>query len=185
MDETQTGELLRDVARLYVRLQRDVLGCCGTTSTQCQIFTTLGRGGPMTLAELGRALEVDKGWVSRAVDALATDGSLTKTPSGVDRRTVVVDLSAAGRVRLADLDAALDGLSARVILRIRDEQRPGVRAALEALRDALVAEDRQAAMTAADPVAGRVAAEDAEGSSRDAGAVAGATGAHAPSGGRS
>jgi DNA-binding MarR family transcriptional regulator len=142
VDEFMAGALLREVARLHDRLQRESVACCGTTSTQCQIITTLGRNGPMTLAELGRTLGLDKGWVSRAVESLAEEKLVLKEPGDADRRTIIVALSEEGETRLAALDATLNGLSERVMQRIPAGQRANVYAALEVLRDALLAEPR-------------------------------------------
>lgn len=144
MDAFKAGALLREVARLHERLQRDNVASCATTPTQCQIITTLGRNGPMTLVDLGRSLGLDKGWVSRAVEALAEERLLIKEPGDADRRTMIVALSEEGETRLAELDATLNGLSDRVMQRIPAGQRAGVYSALEVLRDALLAEPRPA-----------------------------------------
>ena len=142
MDEFMAGALLREVARLHDRLQRDTVACCGTTSTQCQIITTLGRNGPMTMADLGRNLGLDKGWVSRAVESLAEERLLIKEPGDADRRTIIVALSEAGKARLTELDGTLNGLSERVMQRIPAGQRAGVYSALEILHDTLLVESR-------------------------------------------
>lgn len=142
MDEFMAGALLRDVARLHDRLQRDSVACCGTTSTQCQIITTLGRNGAMTMADLGRNLGLDKGWISRAVESLAEDGLLIKEPGDEDRRTIIVTLSEEGKARLGELDTTLDGLSERVMKRIPAMQRADVYSALVSLHEALLAETR-------------------------------------------
>ena len=56
--DTSTGVLLREVAQLYIHLQRTTVACCnGTTVTQCALLTELGRSGPVlpeTLAVLTR-----------------------------------------------------------------------------------------------------------------------------------
>ncbi len=148
------GALLREVARLHDRLQRESVACCGTTSTQCQIITTLGRNGPMTLAELGRTLGLDKGWVSRAVESLAEERLLIKEPGDADRRTIIVALSEEGETRLAALDATLNGLSERVMRRIPAGQRAGVYTALEVLRNTLLAEPRPGIETLSAPTGG-------------------------------
>ena len=42
-DPEISGSLLREVTRLYARAQRTAADCCGTTPTQCQVITELGR----------------------------------------------------------------------------------------------------------------------------------------------
>ncbi len=142
IDDFMAGALLREVARLHDRLQRATVACCGTTSTQCLIITTLGRNGPMTLADLGRHLALDKGWISRAVESLAEEHLLIKEPGGEDKRTIIVSLSETGEQRLAELDATLNNLSERVMQRISTEERAGVYAALKMLNSALLAESQ-------------------------------------------
>lgn len=136
-----TTSLLREVARLHLQAQREGAYCCsGTSNTQCTILTELGRNGPMTLAELGRRLDVDKGWVSRAVEAMTQDGLLTKVPGETDRRTITISLSELGEDRHRELDQVLNDHSERVMARIPAGERAGVYRALNLLRDALRAE---------------------------------------------
>lgn len=141
MNTLATGALLRDVARLHVQVQREQVACCqGTTSTQCLILTELGRSGPLTLADLGRHLGLDKGWLSRAVDTLAQEGLLTKQPGELDHRTIAITLSPEGEARYQQLNATLNAQAERVMGRIPPQERQGVYAALELLHRALLAE---------------------------------------------
>lgn len=139
-----TTSLLREVARLHMQAQREGAYCCsGTSTTQCTILTELGRHGPMTLAELGRRLDVDKGWVSRAVESMAQDGLLAKVPGETDRRTITISLTELGEERHQELDQVLNDHSERVMARIPAGEREGVYRALGLLRDALRAELNQ------------------------------------------
>ncbi|HWI64062.1 MAG TPA: MarR family transcriptional regulator [Symbiobacteriaceae bacterium] len=140
MNHTHADSLLREVSRLFAQVQREGVACCGTTSTQCTLLTELGRNGPMTLADLGRRVGLDKGWISRAVEGLVQEGLLTKVPSADDRRTVIIDLSPAGHERFAELNRTLNQQAERVLARIPEAQRPGVVAAMELLKEALRAE---------------------------------------------
>ena len=140
MDKFKSGILLREVANLHDRFQRETAACCGSTSTQCEIITHLGRNGPMTLADLGRSLGLDKGWVSRSVKLLAQEGILVKEAGDPDRRTIRVTLSKEGEARLAEIDDTLNGLSDRVMQRIPARRRTEVYSALEELSKALQAE---------------------------------------------
>jgi DNA-binding MarR family transcriptional regulator len=141
MDEQKTQSLLREVARLHLQLQRASIACCeGVTATQCFILTELGRSGPLTLAELGRRLSLDKGWISRAVDSMAQDGVLVKSPSETDQRSIIVSLSRAGQRCLAQTDSVLDAQAERVVSRIPESKQLAVHKALELLRDAMQAE---------------------------------------------
>ncbi len=138
MDDATAGALLREVARLHGHLQRQTAACCGgTTATQCTILTELGRSGPVTLAELSRRLGLDKGWLSRAVEAMAQEGLLRKEHGAGDLRTVVIALAPAGEARCGELNATLNALAARMMHRIPAADRPGVQRALKLLHLAL------------------------------------------------
>jgi DNA-binding MarR family transcriptional regulator len=141
------GSILREVARLQLQIQRSrAMTCGGTTSTQCFIISELGRSGPLTLAELGKRLTLDKGWMSRAVDALAEARLVVKSPGEQDRRTVFVSLTAAGTKRFRALNDALDTQAEGVLARIPKKDRAIVAESLGLLRAAL----REAAAEAAE-----------------------------------
>ncbi len=141
MTETPDSALLREVARLYLQLQRSCVAACGdTSSTQCFILGEVYRSGPVTQADLGRRLALDKSWTSRAVEALVQEGLLVKESAPEDRRAVVISLSKAGKRRAEELDGSLNGQAEQIIGRIPQKQRPGIYESLRLLRDALRAE---------------------------------------------
>ena len=132
-----TGALLREVARLHVRAQREQVACCGTTLAQCHILTELGRTGPLPLTGLGRRLGLHKGWVSRAVATLVAEGLLERGGVDGDERVVVLSLSRAGRRRLDALNGTLNRHAGKVLGRIAASERGAVHRALELVRTAL------------------------------------------------
>lgn len=132
-----TGALLRDVARLNVRAQREQVACCGTTVAQCHILTELERAGPLPLTELGRRLGLHKGWISRAVAALVDGGLLERGGKDADGRVVVLSLSRAGQRRVDALNRALNRHAAKVLGRIAAPERKPVHRALALVRTAL------------------------------------------------
>ena len=141
MTDTPDSALLREVARLYLRLQRSCVADCGdTSSTQCFILGEIHRSGPLTQADLGRRLALDKSWTSRAVEALVQEGLLIKESAPEDRRTVIISLSKAGKKRAEELDRSLNGQAEQIIGRIQQKQRPNIYESLRLLRDALQAE---------------------------------------------
>jgi DNA-binding MarR family transcriptional regulator len=140
------GSILREVARLQLQIQRSrAMACDGTTSTQCFIISELGRSGRLTVAELGRRLSLDKGWVSRGIDALVEEGLVEKRPGEQDRRTVLVSLTPAGTGRYRALNAALDDQAEGVMARIPAKERAKVAESLRLLRQALKSEAADAA----------------------------------------
>ncbi len=132
-----TGALLRDVARLHVRAQREQVACCGTTAAQCHILTELERAGPLPLTELGRRLGLHKGWISRAVATLVDGGLLERGGKDADGRVVVLSLSRAGRRRVEALNGILNRQAARVLERIASPDRERVHRVLALMRTAL------------------------------------------------
>jgi DNA-binding MarR family transcriptional regulator len=132
-----TGALLRDVARLHVRAQREQVSCCGTTVAQCHILTELERAGPLPLTALGRRLGLHKGWISRAVATLVAEGLVVRAGVEGDDRVVVLSLSRTGERRVVALNATLDGHAARVLSRIAAPERDPVHRALALVRAAL------------------------------------------------
>ena len=132
--------MLREVARLHVRAQRESLACDGARTTECTILTELGRAPSMTLAQLSRRLRIDKGWTSRAVDQLLEEGLVEKAPDASDRRTFTISLTRAGQERHRRLEATLNEQVSRVIGRVPRAERAGVRRALRALHEAYLAE---------------------------------------------
>jgi len=133
----QAGELLREVARLYVRAQRIVSNCCETTSTQCHILTELARAGSIPMGELGSRLQLEKSWVSRAVDTLVERGLLAKEPNPEDGRSWMLLLTAAGKRRVKELNASLDGHANQLLARLSAREQEDVQRALALLLDVL------------------------------------------------
>lgn len=136
-DLETAGALLRDVARLHVRAQREQVACCGTTLAQCHILTELGRSGPLPLTDLGRRLGLHKGWISRAVATLADEGLVERSAKEADGRVVVLSLSRAGQRRVQALNETLNRQAAKVLRRIAAPERAQVHRALALVRDAL------------------------------------------------
>jgi DNA-binding MarR family transcriptional regulator len=126
-----TGELLRELVRTHVRLQKEVVDCCGVTSAQCQVLTELARVESASVAELARRLRVDKGWVSRTLATLEGEGLIAKRSGSDDGRLVFVSLTGAGHERASEVDRVLDEQAERVLGRVSEDRR---QAAVEGLR---------------------------------------------------
>jgi amino-acid N-acetyltransferase len=133
-----TGPLLREVARLYVRAQRTQIACCdGASNVQCHVLTELLRNDGLTQRALVRRLNLDKGWISRAVDALVEEGAITKQQNEVDRRSVKLSLSASGLRRAENLEYQLNSHAGRLLEAIPANRHAQVQEALQLLLLAL------------------------------------------------
>ena len=137
MSESTPGSLLREVARLYTRAQRVVADCCRTTSTQCHLLTELGRSGPLPLSELGTRVSLEKSWVSRAVEAMAARGLVTKEPNPQDARSWLVTLTAEGERTVRELNRTLDDHAETLLASLGPRERDAVETSLLTLLKAL------------------------------------------------
>ena len=143
-DNSSTGTLIREFARLYVRDQRIHASCGDAASTvQCHLMTELLREDGLTQQALVTRLGLDKSWISRATDALVADGSIKKTTNPDNRRSVNLSLTPAGRQRACLLDAQLNSHADQLLSTANTEQMALVRAAMQILLPAV--QNRKAA----------------------------------------
>lgn len=131
-------DLVRDVVRLFVRAQRKQARCRdGASTVRCHVLTELTRQDDIAQKVLVERLGLDKGWISRAVKGLVAEGVITKRTSELDRRSVVLCLTPAGRVRSIKLENDLNRHSAQLLARIPIDRRVQVRESLTLLLQAL------------------------------------------------
>ena len=136
-----TPELMREVVRLYVRSQRKQARCGDAASTvQCHVLTELLRQDGMAQQALSERLALDKGWISRAVDALVGEGAIVKRASERDRRSVTLSLTPAGRARAEALDAEVNAHASQLLQGIPRERHEQVGQAMRLLLEALAGE---------------------------------------------
>ncbi len=94
-------EALSDFVRAYLVGERDRICCHDISLTQCYALEALIRRGPSTLNALAAELSLDKSTTSRVVAALRRKGYVGRAPHPADARSVLLDVTAAGR-RLHD-----------------------------------------------------------------------------------
>ena len=140
MPSPTPSQVFRDLARMHVQAQRGQIACCDATATHCTIFAELARAEALPMSELVARLQLDKGWVSRAVDQLVNEGAVQRTPYKEDRRVVVISLTAAGRRQWRSLDTKLNGQLDRVFARLKPGDRAKVAGALQLLHAAYAEE---------------------------------------------
>lgn len=145
------GALVRELSRLFVRSQRAQSSCVdGASNVQCHVLTELLRVDGLTQQALVERLSLDKAWISRAVDALVSDGVVAKRPHEDDKRSVKLSLTALGRIRAEKLENTLNAHAAQVFEHIAVDQHAHIHDALAVLVSALT----QAAQTAQTKIAG-------------------------------
>jgi DNA-binding MarR family transcriptional regulator len=136
------ARVFRELARMHVRAQRREIACQTVSETHCTLLTEIGRGDRVRMRDLVARLQLDKGWVSRAVEQLVQDGLAERRTSDTDRRAVTISLTAAGRRLYRRVETTLNRQLDRVFLRLRPADRALVARALDVLYDAYETEVR-------------------------------------------
>jgi len=136
--EENTAQLFREVVRLFVRDQRERAACMdGGQTVRCHILNELLRDGPLPQQALVARLGLDKGWISRAVEALQSEGSLSRQANEQDKRSVMLTLTAQGKSRATSLNRQLNRHSEMVLAHVPPEQQAALHNALQTLKSAL------------------------------------------------
>ncbi len=104
---TAVGAFRRDLRVLERELVRQLEGetaCCGVTLAQCHALLELSFS-ELSLSGLAAAVDLDISTLCRTVDGLVKAGLVERTEDSADRRSVRLVLSAAGRAKVATIDA--------------------------------------------------------------------------------
>jgi DNA-binding MarR family transcriptional regulator len=148
--EKHGGELAdRSSVRLWLRLfsctmaiekivQRNLVEQFGTTLPRFDVLAALARRDEgMAMGELSRVLLVSNGNVTAIVQKLVGDGHVSISPLPSDRRTSIVQLTAAGRSHFAVLAQAHHGWIDELLAALRAPERDSLYQSLGALKVAL------------------------------------------------
>ena len=101
--------------REFLRVKHD------TTLPRFDVLAALyRRRDGVTMSELSRMLLVSNGNATAVVDRLEADGSVRRTPSEADRRTVFVALTAAGLAQFEGLAAEHEAEVGQVFAGVND-----------------------------------------------------------------
>lgn len=84
-------------SRAVTARYRPILEPLGLTYPQYLVMAVLWERGPVTMTELGAALQLDSGTLSPLVKRLADDGLVAKRRREQDERTVEISPTPAGR----------------------------------------------------------------------------------------
>jgi MarR family transcriptional regulator, organic hydroperoxide resistance regulator len=83
-------------SRAVTQLYRPLLGALGLTYPQYLVMLVLWERGPVTVSELGAALELDSGTLSPLLKRLAAAGLVTRGRRSDDERSVEIRTTPAG-----------------------------------------------------------------------------------------
>jgi DNA-binding MarR family transcriptional regulator len=107
----------------------------GPTDTQWRLLHYLHLGGPLQLAELARACDVDPAGMTRLIDRLERKGLCRRFRAPADRRVVNVMLTARGTEAAERLAPQLSQIRAELLSGFDDVQIGEVRGFLERIAD--------------------------------------------------
>ncbi|MFI9505093.1 MarR family winged helix-turn-helix transcriptional regulator [Nocardia sp. NPDC052566] len=105
---TKPSWLLTQLAVHAHRLASDGFGAVGARGYHYRILAALDEFGVASQAELGRRTNMDRSDVVAAINQLAEQGYVERTPDPGDRRRNMVSLTEAGNRQLRQLDRTLD-----------------------------------------------------------------------------
>ena len=128
--------LVTQVARGIRTTLDQRFGELGLTSQQAGVLLHVSGGttSPRRLADL---LGTDTAGMTRLVDRLVEKGYLHRLPATTDRRTITVELTAAGRKLLPKIKPLFDEVAATITTGIPAAALPAVQEALETMRSNL------------------------------------------------
>ncbi len=132
------------LAELMSRLSTQVFETrYGVRNIELRILGVIGGRGSLTVNELARRAQVDKGWISRSLTPMEKRGLLRREDHPTNRRQTVVALTAEGEAVLAQISALaiarneqlLEGLDPAVVNGVIDELMARTVAELDPPRD--------------------------------------------------
>lgn len=122
----------------------------GLTIPEWRVMAVLGTGGPISAGGIVERTAMDKVKVSRAVAALEAKGQLARRPHPEDRRSALLELTAAGRRVFEQIVPLARALEAELTAVLGPEDRDHL-AELLARLDAHLRERGDSASDAGDP----------------------------------
>lgn len=97
------------------KLLSEGFSAAGSHGYQYRLLAALAEFGPSSQADLGRSTGTDRSDVVAALNDLAEQGLVKRSPDASDRRRNTVSITAAGNRRLAALDVVLDGVQEELL----------------------------------------------------------------------
>jgi DNA-binding MarR family transcriptional regulator len=120
--EDSIGYLMGRSVALMKEAVDDELGPTGLTHAQWVPLLKLYLGEADTVAELGRACQVDVGAMTRTLDRLEMKGLVQRLRSSEDRRVVNLELTAEGRETAKAIPAALSRAMNALLTGFKEEE---------------------------------------------------------------
>ena len=127
--------LLGQAALAGQRVGGEALAAVGAHRSHYAALAALDEAGPASQAELGRRCGIDPSDMVALLRVLTGDGLVARRPDRSDRRRNVIEITAAGRHRLAELGDAVAAAQATLLAPLSPAERAGLTAALTRIVD--------------------------------------------------
>jgi DNA-binding MarR family transcriptional regulator len=105
------------------RLIAEAMTAVGARAYHFAILAALDEFGPQSQVQIGQRCGIDQSDMHAMLAELAEQGHVRRAPDPDDRRRNLITLTAAGRRRMAELDAALSSVQDDVFGVLSDQER--------------------------------------------------------------
>ena len=144
VDDAHVGAARR-FNRFYTRqigvLRRNFLGSPYSLA-EARVLYEIARGGATTASDIGRALDLDAGYLSRVLRTFEKRGLIRRTASPHDARQSHLELSARGQQAYAPLERRSQGDIGGMLSKLPPEDRLRLIAAMNTIETLLGGEER-------------------------------------------
>jgi DNA-binding MarR family transcriptional regulator len=116
MQREKIRELRSFIRTIELDALRQVEGklcCSGVSLTQCHLLMEIEEGGK-SIVQLSKSLDLDKSTLSRTVEALVKNGSVTRNEQD-DRRYIYVELTEKGKELVDSINGTCDEFYGRLM----------------------------------------------------------------------
>ena len=121
IQHTQLASLVAQVRiAIITGMDEEFLGCedvasLEVTAAQFAILKNVLKGSAQSACELCKCMDYDRGAMSRMIDRLETKRLIRRVPLAHTRRTVALEVTAAGKAAFPKMEACLDRVVARLV----------------------------------------------------------------------
>jgi DNA-binding MarR family transcriptional regulator len=131
---TRSVERANQLVRRYLAAHLDRLD---VTEIEAHLLARLAARGPCSVADVQKAFGLRPSTLTNALDRLERRGFLRRRPNPSDRRTFLLELTAAGRRAAREVVSLVDTLEARVAAQVSARQLAAFHAVIAALEASL------------------------------------------------
>ena len=133
MEREDLGALLARATRRIIDAERPLLDAHGISMWAYAALTLLARGSAPTQLALAEAMGYDKSRLIKILDSLEADGLVSRVPDPTDRRAKVIELTHAGRAKLAAVRADIRAMECEILGELTARERETLLAVLPRL----------------------------------------------------